>query len=186
MLNRMIFAPFYRKMLFMTQRRFNNKLISAGSILNRVADKVFRRRGFGEGDVLIRWPDIVGPELAGHTVPEKLQRWRGDSAGAILHVRVSSAAALGIQHKTPIILERINTFYGYRAVDRLKLIQGILPEHGKNHDQVIRDLSLAESVALERDIALTKNVALRDALQRLGTSILSRRTKTPKTDDFGY
>ena len=179
----MVSVLFYRKILFMTQRRFNNKLIPAGSILNRVAAKVFRRRGFGEGDVLIRWSEIVGPEVARQTAPEKLQRLRGDAAGAILHVRVNGAAALGIQHKTPIILDRINTFYGYRAVDRLKLIQGLLPERGKAHDQVIRDLSLAESVAIERDTALTKNVALRGALQRLGTSMLSRRSKTPKIDD---
>ena len=110
---------FYRKMGFMNQRRFKNKLVSAGSILHRATAKVFWRRGFGERDILTRWPDIVGSELAELTVPEKLQTQRGYSVGAVLHIRVDGVAALELQHKTPIVLERINAFYGYRAVDRL-------------------------------------------------------------------
>ena len=96
---------FYRKMGIMNQRLFKNKLVSAGSILHRATAKVFRRRGFGEGDVLTRWPDIVGSELAALTAPEKLQTQRGYSAGAVLHIRVDGVAALELQHKTPVVLK---------------------------------------------------------------------------------
>ena len=96
----------------MNQRRLDNKLIPAGSVLRRAVANALRRRGFGEWDVLARWPDIVGPGLAASTAPEKLQQRRGDVAGAILHIRVGGSAALELQHKTPVVLERINAFYG--------------------------------------------------------------------------
>ena len=178
-------AGFYRKMSIMNQRRFNNKPIPAGSILRRAAANALRRRGFGEWDVLARWPDIVGPELAALTAPEKLQQRRGDVAGAILHIRVDGSAALELQHKTPVVLERINAFYGYRAVDRLKLVQGPLPETEKTNEEPERNLTRAESVALARHTSSTKNVKLRDALARLGASILKRRDKPPKSDNSG-
>lgn len=168
----------------MNQRRFKNKPVSAGSILHRATAKVFRRRGFVEGDVLTRWPDIVGPELAALTAPEKLQMQRGELAGAILHIRVNGAAAVELQHKTPLVLERINKFYGYRAVDRVKLVQRPLPGPGKTRENAIRTLSRAESTSIERETASTRNANLRDALRRLGLSMLRRQDKSLKTDDF--
>ena len=168
----------------MNQRHFQNKLVPAGSLLHRATAKVFRRRGFGEGDVLTRWADIVGPELAALTAPEKLQPQRSDLMGAILHVRVNGAAALELQHKTPIVLERINAFYGYRAVDSLKMVQGPLPEPEKIREKVARKLSRAESTSIERETASTRNSKLRAALERLGTSMLRSQNKSLKTDDF--
>ena len=169
----------------MNQRRRKNKLVPVGSILNLATAKVFRRRGFGEGDVLTRWPDIVGPELAVLTAPEKLQRQRGDLAGAILHIRVNGAVALELQHKTPIVLERINAFFGYRAVDGLKLVQGPLPEPEMIQGTAIRTLSRAESTSLGQKTASTRNTDLRDALQRLGVSVLRRKDESLNTEDFG-
>ena len=167
----------------MNQRRFKNKPVSAGSSLRRATAKVFRGRGFGEGDVLTRWPDIVGPELAALTAPEKLQTQRGYSVGAVLHIRVDGGAAVELQHKTPIVLERINAFYGYRAVDRLKLVQAPLPEFVKARVKALRKLSRSESTSIERETASTRNTELRDALQRLGVSMLRRQNKSLKTDD---
>ena len=177
---------FYRKMDFMNQRHFKNKPVSAGSVIHRATAKLFRRRGFSEGDVLTRWPDIVGPELAALTAPEKLQSQRGNLAGAILHVRVSGAAAVELQHKAPIVLERINLFYGYRAVDRLALVQSALPEPRMTRKFVTRNLSSAESAGIERETASTRNTNLRDALRRLGVSMLRRQDKSLKTDDSEY
>ena len=178
-------AYFYRKMSNMNQRRFSNKPIPAGSVLRWAAANALRRRGFSEWDVLARWPDIVGPGLAALTVPEKLQQRRGDVAGAILHIRVDGSAALELQHKTPVVLERINAFYGYRAVDRLKLIQGPLPEPEKIQEEAVRTLTHAESAALARHTSSTRNVELRDALERLGASVLRRRDKPLKSDNSG-
>ncbi len=178
-------AAFCRKMGTMNNRRFKSQPVAAGSILGRATANALRRRGFGEGEVISRWPDIVGPELAALTAPEKLQQRRGDVAGAILHIRVAGAAAVELQHMAPLVLERINGFYGYRAVDRLKLIQGPLPEPKKAAIVPKRSLTGTESASLAAQTAPTKSAELRQALERLGESVLRRRAEPPKTDDPG-
>ena len=166
----------------MNQRRYKNQPVAAGSILRRATAAALRRRGFGEGEVIARWPEIVGPRLAALTAPEKLHQRRGDLAGAVLHIRVAGAAAVELQHMAPTVMERINGFYGYRAVDRLKFVQGPLPVLEKPRQAKQRALTGAESAALTAHTAGTKSADLRQALERLGSSILGRRD-APSDED---
>jgi hypothetical protein len=166
----------------MNERRYKNHPVAAGSVLRRATSAALRKRGFAEGDVITRWGDIVGPELAALTAPEKLQQRRGDLAGAVLHVRVGGAAAVELQHMAPMVIERINGFYGYRAVDRLKLVQGPLPKPEKRRAVTSRPLSRTESEALKGDTVGTKSANLRDALDRLGTSVLGKQDAQSEGD----
>ena len=165
----------------MNERRYKKQPVAAGSILRRATAAALRKRGFGEGEVIARWPEIVGPQLAALTAPEKLQQRRGDLAGAVLHIRVAGAAAVELQHMAPTVIERINGFYGYRAVDRLKLVQGPLPVAEKTRAVRQRTLTGSESADLAARTASTKNVGLRHALERLGSSVLGRRE--PPSED---
>jgi hypothetical protein len=92
-----------------------------------IAAPLLGRRGLADGRVVAEWASIVGEPLAVRSLPEKLVR-APEGRGGTLHVRVGSGAlALELQHLEPVVLERINTYFGYRAVERLKLVQGPLP-----------------------------------------------------------
>ena len=164
----------------MNQRRYKGYPVAAGSILRRATAAALRKRGFGEGEVIARWADIVGPQLAALTAPEKLQQRRGDVAGAVLHIKVDGAAAVELQHMAPTVIERINGFYGYRAVDRIKLVQGPLPVPETPRVVRQRRLSASESAALTVRTASTKSADLRQSLERLGSSVLGRRERPPE------
>jgi hypothetical protein len=58
---------------------------------------------------------------ADSTWPEALAR------GGTLKLRVARHRALELQHRAPLVIERINLFFGRDAVTRLALIQGPLP-----------------------------------------------------------
>ena len=45
----------------------------------------------------------------------------------VLKLRAAPGAALELQHRAPLIIERINLFFGRAAVTRLALVQGPLP-----------------------------------------------------------
>lgn len=82
------------------------------------------RQGFAEPEVLLRWREIVGEGLAGLSRPVQISYGRrGSGLGATLTVAVESARAPEIQHRSAEILERVNRFYGYAAVSRLKITQ---------------------------------------------------------------
>ncbi|MDP6342402.1 MAG: DciA family protein [Alphaproteobacteria bacterium] len=159
----------------MTERRHKRAPVPAGTILRRAAGAAFRRRGFAEGEVIARWPAIVGEQLAALTVPEKIVQRRGDAGGAVLHVRVAGAAAVELQHQAPMLIERINTFYGYHAVDRLQLVQGPLPARPAGDKPAPAPLSPAAATALDETVSATRSEGLRLALRRLGAGVMGRR-----------
>src|SRR5260370_32436353 len=89
-----------------------------------VAD-VFARQGFTSCAIVTHWDDIVGPEIAAVAEPIRMQWIRSrdpdEAPPATLVLRAEGPAALEIQHMAGVILERVNRYIGWRAVDRLAL-----------------------------------------------------------------
>mgnify|MGYP001953779433 CR=1 FL=1 len=74
------------------------------------------KRGFAQADILSKWPSIVGPTLARASSPEKMSYLRGKNNEATLKVRVNPGFGPEFQQFEPLIIERINSFFGYKAV----------------------------------------------------------------------
>lgn len=149
---------------------------SLAGAAGRLLKPAFRKRGFARGDVLTRWPDIVGADLAKVAAPERLQF--GQNAGpASLTVRVAPGFGPALQHLEPLVIERINTFYGYRAVGRLKLMQAPLKSAvAKEKPKSAASLAPAEAERLAAILQAIADPELRAALERLGRELLLRRT----------
>ena len=81
-------------------------------ILSAITAPAMRRQGFARAEVLSRWAEIVGPELAAGCQPERLV-FKRDGSGATLKVRVEAGLGPEIQHRSPAIIERINGYFGY-------------------------------------------------------------------------
>lgn len=148
--------------------------VAAARIVKRVISPALRRRGFAESEVVLRWPEIVGVELARVATPEKLSFRRGRSADGTLHLKVAGPSALAIQHQAPMIMERINTFYGFRAVARLNLLQGApatANPHAEEKKPAPKELSKAENARIEAAAAASGEPELSAALRRLGTAV---------------
>ena len=90
----------------------------------------FKAQGFASAEILARWGDIVGPEIAAHSEPLKINWPRQTGAEtaepATLVLRVEGPAAIEIQHLSAVILERVNRFFGWQAVGRIALRQAPL------------------------------------------------------------
>lgn len=143
-----------------------------GRTLNAVAGKALGKDGLAFGTLLTDWAAIVGSRLAEQTAPLKLAFPSGRRENATLHVRVSSAAALLVQHEEPQILERINAFMGWRAVARLKLVHGgpALPQ--KNYAlKPLKRLDPVQEAALVARTEPIENEELRAVLERLGRAM---------------
>src|SRR5881398_456050 len=91
-------------------------------LLGDVFSEAYAKQGFAARELVIRWAEIAGPEIAAHSEPLKIQ-WPRPVEGqpqqaATLVLRVEGPAALEIQHKSDVILERVNRFFGWHAVGR--------------------------------------------------------------------
>ena len=93
------------------------------AMVPKMVRQAFWRRGFGEPALVSQWPSVVGAELAGRTAPLKIVFPRRERTRGTLHVRVEGPFAVELQHMAPLIVERLNAYYGYAALAGLALHQ---------------------------------------------------------------
>lgn len=142
-----------------------------------------RKRGFSAVEIVTNWREIVGPELAAETSPDRLAFSRGARGNGTLHVTAPGTVALEIQHLEPLILERINTYFGYRAVNRIALSQAPVshkPKVGKTARAAPRRVAPSRGAAIDVATDNIRSEELREALRRLGKSIATDPTNRPE------
>jgi hypothetical protein len=126
------------------------------------------------------WPRIAGPELAAWTTPERLKWPQAYEAapeaeeesrrpGATLVLRVDPARALDVEYRSRQILERINSYFGYRAIAELRLLQAPVTSPYSMSDR------RAEQTASKRPDRRPGDEPLTAALARMEAGIKSRK-----------
>jgi hypothetical protein len=140
--------------------------------LGATLNDTLKSQGFASSEILARWSEIAGPEIAAHSEPMKIT-WprRGDEGTAepaTLVLRVEGPAALEIQHLSAVILERVNRFFGWQAIGRIALRQAPLRRRSKRAAPAPPDPETAARIAGTLPIG---DEDLRQALGRLGAAI---------------
>jgi hypothetical protein len=140
-------------------------------LVPQIGRAAFRRFGFIQASVVTRWPEIVGERHAQVCMPEAIRFPPGEKSGGILQLVVLPAHAPLIQHVIPEIVERVNRFFGYSAVSKVKLRQGaVKPPHAQGTKQAppsLKPIPLELGDSL-RDIG---DPELRAVLESLARSI---------------
>ncbi len=156
---------------------------AVGTFVPKLTQKSFEKFGFSTAVLLTDWTTIIGLDLARDTMPERLKWPRGvagmrdqtgDKAslgGATLVLRVDPARALDISYKERQIVERINTYFGYRAVSDLRIVQAPVASKGGTPGRT----TLRVPVVLGQPASPSVPAdALSQALARLEAGVLSR------------
>jgi protein-disulfide isomerase len=136
-----------------------------------LADKRGKGRGASIARLRAEWTAIAGADLARVTQPEALLAGRG--AAKVLRLKVESAAALEIQHRSAQIVERVNAYLGHRLIDDIRLMQGTLAQKPSAPPLPKPDPGAMQQI--EARAAEVKDPELRAALVRLGARVASRR-----------
>jgi hypothetical protein len=143
---------------------------AVGVAVSRLGAPILSKRGCG---LLVRlktnWPAIVGADWAAVTWPASLTRDGG------LKLRTTPSAALEMQHRAPLLIERVNGFFGHPAVTRLILVQGPLPLSMAPSRPSPLVPAADEAAALDERLSDIADPELRSALARLGRAVLGTR-----------
>ena len=149
------------------------RLRTIGADIEKIIKPILCSRGFGATAIVNGWVDVVGVVLANHTFPEKISFPIGSRLNGTLHLRVnSSAVALELQHLAPQLKDKINTYFGYRAIDHLRIVQGPIPERAVHEEKQSPSLNWAEKRNLEQTLNVISDPELKSALSDLGSSVI--------------
>jgi len=108
---------------------------AVGAFVPKVTAAVFQKFGFHSAEIMASWPTIVGAEVARLTRPHSIKWPRGSKgpsdtvedggsgAGATLIVATDPAFALEVSYRHKEIIDRINRYFGYRAIAQIKVLQ---------------------------------------------------------------
>ncbi len=141
---------------------------AVGVAVSKLGAPIFGKRG---GGLLVRlktdWPAIVGTDWAAVSWPTAVTR------DGYLKLRMTPVAALELQHRAPLLIERVNVFLGRPAVTRLILVQGPLPLPAAPSSSSPPPLACGEAAALDEQVSNIADPGLRTALARLGRAVIA-------------
>src|SRR5271167_3691668 len=137
-------------------------------LLSDVFADAYAKQGFAARELVTRWAEIAGPEVAVHSEPLKIQ-WPRPVEGqpqepATLVLRVEGPAALEIQHASDVVLQRVNRFFGWSAVGKLALRQA--PLSRRDRPKRPRPPEAKEVAEVEKTLSSVEDEELRAALAR--------------------
>ncbi len=104
---------------------------SVSDLMPDIGRAAFRRFGFVQSSIVSRWDEIVGPRYAAVSSPESIRFPAGKKADGTLELVVEGAHAAMIQHVLPEVVERVNRFFGYGAVARVKIRHGAIAKRAE-------------------------------------------------------
>ena len=145
-----------------------------------------KKRGFASIDIIASWTDIVGERYGARVQPERLVWPRQPKLTdperppqpATLVVHTDGPTALMLTHDSQQVIERINTFYGWAAIGRIKVVQKPVKLKAAATPRPLRALSQSENQRLEDSLEGVENDRLRKALKKLGAQVIAKNAGT--------
>ncbi len=108
------------------QRPRGGEARAVSDLMPEIGRAAFRRFGFVQSSVVSRWDEIVGSRYAKVSMPESIRFPAGKKAEGTLELVVESGHAPMMQHVLPEIIDRVNRFFGYAAVAKVRMRQGLV------------------------------------------------------------
>lgn len=151
-------------------------LESLGNIFIPIMKDVLSAEDFVEADILWHWGDIVGEEIALFCNPLKT-KFNPKDNNRTLYVEVPAGGfALELRHRESYILEKINMYFGYRAVHKINISQNMNMQVKTNVSiqakQSKEELAESDKKYLDELTAEIKDEKLREILIKLGENVI--------------
>src|SRR5690554_6921842 len=154
--------------------------VAVSDLASALLDPIMRKRAGISIEIVQSWTEIVGDRLATTTRPIKInwQRRLSDEdpfEPATLVIACTGAAALRVQHETTEIISRVNSFLGFAAIGRVKIVQKALTNLEREKPPAPRALEGFERDRLDQLTDGIEDEGLKESLERLGASVLARK-----------
>ena len=129
-----------------------------------------RARGFTIGRILSQWPDIVG-EMASWCRPDAVAFPRDSRTDGTLRLQIASGRGPQAQAMSQVIIDRVNTNFGYQAISRISLVQTLVDQPASPPPAPAPTIEPLDIWTLDDKLKDVKSPELRAALRRLARPV---------------
>ncbi len=90
--------------------------------IESVLRKAYAKKGPLFAEIMINWKSIIGAEMSDQIEPYNIKHYiaNGEKVASLALKLEKNANILEIQFSKMIILERINNYFGYRAISEIR------------------------------------------------------------------
>jgi len=160
-----------------SEERHEKDLESLGSIFMPIVKGLVSSEDLVGVEIMYKWKDIVGSEIASFSQPLKTKyNPKTDIRTLCMEVPLGGYA-LEVQHKEQYLIDKINAYFGYRAIHNLNIMQNanmqpilIEKQDDKNLEKIVSDEDMTYLNTLTEDI---KDEKLREILIKIGKNVIS-------------
>jgi len=153
------------------------KTCRVGPLIVNAITPICQQNGFIQARILLEWEYIVTPQFAQFCTPLKVTFPLKQRSNGRLLLKTTSSMAMEISYLEPLILNRINQYFGYQAISKISLLQGPIAKKAPSQKPPPKPLPEAIQLNLENHVQLIEDDRLRAALLSLGMGISQQKAK---------
>ena len=120
--------------------------------------KIINKKGSIYPEILNNWKYMVGKDLFNICYPNKFKS-SNSLRGSTLEIMVNRGCEVNVEYSKKTIINKINSFFGYVAVERLKIIA-----FEKNEKNNLEKIKIGTKKNFSKNLQNIKNTNLRNAL----------------------
>ena len=171
-----------KKLKISAEHRLND-LTGISKTIRPLAKQLLGKNGYMQIELMSNWEEIVGENLSRYVLLQKISFTKDERTDGTLFLLVFGGAfAMEVENKKQQILQKVNTFFGYEALSKIKIMQNNNPQNfliNKNvSDKPKKNLvSEKEETYIDELIKDVDDENLRSKLANLGRAILNHNKK---------
>lgn len=148
---------------------------AAYKIVNKIITPLAQKQGMVSGKIILDWHKIVSPEYASWTRPLKITFPKNIRKYGTLHLQVNPSHALVVEYGKDILIEKINIFFGYRAVSKIRIMQLPFDVQAQHKQNMNKNRKIAENRIKNIDYQHSRrkmsNSKLSDSINRINSAL---------------
>ena len=133
-----------------------------GITLPRGVKRILKKSGYNYSEIISKWNLLVGKDISNWCFPKSIKMTRGNENGTLI-LSVERGNEINIEYSKKEIINKINSYFGYKLIDEIKLQVINSKSLKKKNDNTLK----LSSRKFEKKINEIKNNNIKNLLSQL-------------------
>jgi hypothetical protein len=91
-----------------------------GNTLPRGVRGILKKNGYNYSEIISKWSVLVGKDISNCSYPQSIKMKKGNSNGMLV-LGIKRGDEIQIEYAKKEIMDKINSYFGYKLIDEIKL-----------------------------------------------------------------